>query len=222
VAEVRRLAAELRARFPALHVLINNAGAIFDVRAVTSEGLERTFALNHMSYFVLTNALLDMLKANAPARIISVSSDAHMMGRLRTRDLNYEKDYFGWLAYGDSKLYNILFTYELSRRLKAGGAPLTANVLHPGLVRTGFASAREKRLNLVTWGYSIVQRFGKSVERGAETSVYLASSPEVEGVSGKYWTEKRPARSSRASHNESSQATLWALSEQIAARVAPA
>jgi NAD(P)-dependent dehydrogenase (short-subunit alcohol dehydrogenase family) len=219
MADVRRLADEFRSRYPALHVLINNAGAVFDVRAVTSEGLERTFALNHMSYFVLTSALLDMLKASAPARIVSVSSGAHATGRLREHDLNYEKGlwFWGWLAYGDTKLYNILFTYELARRLKPDGARVTANVLHPGFVRSGFGASRQQKYSLTGIFYDVARRYGMSAERGADTSVHLASSPDVEGISGTYWTLKRPVRSSPASYDETTQAKLWALSAQIAA-----
>lgn len=222
MSEVSRIADEFRAQFSTLHVLVNNAGMIFDKRQETREGLEMTFALNHMSYFLLTLRLLDMLKAAGTsthrARIVSISSEAHQMARIDFDDLQRRKSY-GFRVYGDSKLMNLLFTYELARRLQAENAPVTANAVHPGGVATGFG---QNTSGIVKFMTGVVMRpFFKTPEQGAETQIYLASSPEVEGVTGKYYDNKRPTQSTPASHDQAAQRRLWEVSEQIAAQYLP-
>jgi NAD(P)-dependent dehydrogenase (short-subunit alcohol dehydrogenase family) len=216
MAEVRQLASQFKAKYPQLHVLVNNAGATFWKREVTSEGFEKTFALNHLSYFLLTNLLLDTLKASAPARIVSVSSDAHKGARLDFDDLQAEKGYND--AYGRSKLANIVFSYELARRLSGTG--VTANVLHPGLVRTGFAD------NLGAVPAAVIGFFmrfvGLTPEQGAQTSIYLATSPEVENVTGKYWVKSKAVSSSRAAYDETTWTRLWEVSDKLVAAGAAA
>jgi NAD(P)-dependent dehydrogenase (short-subunit alcohol dehydrogenase family) len=212
MADVRRLADEFRTRYTQLDVLINNAGAIFMTREQTAEGLERTFALNHMSYFLLTNLLLDMIRASAPARIINVSSGAHLQGSFDARNLQGERGYSGFGAYSRSKLLNIMFTYELARRLDGTG--VTANALHPGLVRTGFGHNNGR---LLSEAFRVFQRFGIDARQGAETPIFLASSPEVEGITGQYFVRKKAVRSSARSYDRAAQSTLWEISERIAA-----
>jgi NAD(P)-dependent dehydrogenase (short-subunit alcohol dehydrogenase family) len=211
--EIRRLAAEFRARYDRLDVLLNNAGAIFARRQTTADGFEMTFALNHLSYFLLTNLLLDVLKASAPARIINVSSDAHRSAQMNFDDLQHEKScgMGGFQAYGRSKLANVLFTYELARRL--AGTGISANALHPGFVATGFGRNMPGLMNRVM---GIMHRFALTPEQGAQTLIYLASSPEVEGMTGKYFDKNRPMRSSPASYDEAAQKRLWDISERLA------
>jgi NAD(P)-dependent dehydrogenase (short-subunit alcohol dehydrogenase family) len=209
--EVRRLADEVLAAYPRLDVLVNNAGGYWAHRHTTEDGLERTFALNHLAPFLLTNLLLPRLRASAPARVVTVSSGAHVTGRIDFDDLQGEKGYGGQRAYGQSKLANVLFTYELARRLE--GAGVTATVLHPGVVRTGFA--REDSGRLMGLGLPLARPFMKSPEQGARTSVHLASSPEVEGVTGRYFVGGRPVRSSRASYDEAVAARLWEVSARL-------
>ncbi|MBZ0282729.1 MAG: SDR family oxidoreductase [Anaerolineae bacterium] len=213
MAEVQQVADQFKAKYQKLHVLVNNAGASFLKREVTAEGLEKTFALNHLSYFLLTNLLLDTLKASAPARIVNVSSDAHKGARLDFDDLQSEKGNFGANAYGRSKLANIVFSYELARRLSGTG--VTVNVLHPGLVRTGFASNMGVVLSTVI---DFFMRFvGLTPEQGAQTSVYLATSPDVENVTGKYWVKSKAVSSSPASYDEATWTRLWEASDKLVA-----
>jgi NAD(P)-dependent dehydrogenase (short-subunit alcohol dehydrogenase family) len=206
-AEIRRLADEFLSRYDRLDVLVNNAGAMFWSRQETVDGLERTFALNHLSYFLLTNLLLDRLKASGPARIVSVSSDAHQGAQMNFDDLQGKRSYSGMRAYGQSKLANVLFTYELARRLN--GTVVTANALHPGFVGTNFAANNGGIIRLVM---SILHRFALSPEQGAQTSIYLATSPEVEGVTGKYFERSKPAPSSKLSYDETVARRLWDVS----------
>lgn len=213
LAQVRRLAGAFRQRHNELHVLVNNAGAIFARRQETVDGLERTFALNHLSYFLLTCELLPLLRASAPARIINVSSDAHRSGGFSTLDfddLQSRRRYFSFTAYGRSKLANVLFTYALARRL--AGSSVTANAMHPGFVRSGFGSG-----NGPLWAaiYRVINRFALSPEQGAETAIYLAASPEVEGQTGQYYHLCRPVRSSAASYDQAAQERLWAISRDL-------
>lgn len=219
MAEVRRLANELRQGYSRLDVLINNAGAIFARRQATVDGYERTFALNHLSQFLLTNLLLSMLEAGAPSRIINVSSQAHEGGAIDFDDLQGERSYGigGGRAYSRSKLANIMFTYELARRL--AGAGVTANALHPGTVATRFG---EDNGGMMRLGMRMFHRFAISAEEGADTIIYLASSPEVEGVTGRYWEKRRPIRSSPASYDEGAQKRLWDVSAQMTGLVASA
>jgi NAD(P)-dependent dehydrogenase (short-subunit alcohol dehydrogenase family) len=209
--DVRRLAAEFQAQYPRLDVLLNNAGAVFLSRQTTVDGYERTFALNHLAPFLLTHLLLDRLKADAPARVVTVSSMAHRGQTIDVDDVNQtRRGYSAWRAYGESKLANIMFTYALARRLENSG--VTANTLHPGFVATGFA-----RNNGPLWqvAMTLVRPFAISPERGAQTSIYLASSPDVAALSGRYFVNSKPAKSSQASYDVATQERLWSLSEQM-------
>ncbi len=211
-AEVRRVAAEFKRKYDRLDVLLNNAGAYFAARQTNADGQEMTWALNHLNYFVLTNELLDVLKASAPARIVNVSSDAHRVARgINFDDPEFKHGYNGWGAYSHSKLANVMFTYELARQL--AGTNVTANVLHPGFVATGFG---HNNGGVLRSGMSLLQKIvAKRPEQGAATSVYLASSPEVEGVSGRYFADCKAVKSNAASYDVAAQQRLWALSEQI-------
>ncbi len=180
--EVRRLANEFKSKYSHLHVLLNNAGAVFLQRQLSVDGIEMTFALNHLAGFLLTNLLVDTIEASAPARIINVSSGAHTSGKIEFDNLQGERSY-GPRAYGNSKLANILFTVELARRLEGTG--VTVNALHPGFVATGFAKNNGKVIAALISIFSPL--VARSPEKGAETSVYLASSPDVEGITGKYF-----------------------------------
>jgi retinol dehydrogenase 12 len=206
-AEVRRVAREFKDKYSRLHVLVNNAGAIFTRRETTTEGFERTWALNHLSYFLLTQELLELLKASAPARIVNVASTMHTGGVIDFDDLQGEKSYGGIRAYSQSKLANVLFTYALARRLEGTG--ITANCLHPGGVATGFGQNTPGALKLLL---RLAKPFLITAEQGAATSIYLASSADVEGVSGIYFAKCKPAHSSAVSHDEVLQERLWELS----------
>jgi len=210
-AEVRRLAAEVLATYPRLDVLVNNVGGYWAHRHVTGDGLEHTFALNHLAPFLLTNLLWDRLLASAPARVITVSSGAQAMGRIDFDDLQGERNWSGQRAYNQSKLANVMFTYELARRLEGTG--VTATVLHPGVVRTAFGAedpAGWQRLFL-----PLVRPWLKSPAQGAETPIYLASSPEVAGVTGRYFANRKPKTSNRASYDTEAQARLWRVSADL-------
>jgi NAD(P)-dependent dehydrogenase (short-subunit alcohol dehydrogenase family) len=217
-AEVRALAAQVSQRWPKLHILVNNAGAVFAGRRETTDGIERTWALNHLAYFLLTDLLLPALRAGSEpgctARIVNVASRAHKRVRgIRWDDVEHRRWYFGPLAYGQSKLANVLFTYALARRLAAAGQGVTANVLHPGVVRTNMG-----RNNRAPWwwlGYTVFGWFGISPERGADTVIYLAAAPEVEGVSGQYFVERRAVPSSAASRDADAAERLWVMSARM-------
>jgi len=209
-ADVHRLAGEFQGRYARLDVLVNNAGAIFTKRRLSADGIEMTFALNHLGYFLLTNLLLDTLKASPPARIVNVSSDAHRGAQMNFSDPQGERRYGGWRAYGQSKLANLLFTYELARRLEGTG--VTVNAVHPGFVATGFGRNNRGLFALLI---RLAQLTALSPEQGAETLIYLATSPEVEGVTGKYFVKKRPVESTRASYDQSAAQRLWQLSAQL-------
>jgi len=214
MAQVRQVAEQFLARNDRLDVLINNAGAVFSSRQVTAEGYEMTMALNHLNYFYLTQLLQDRLLASAPARIVNVSSDAHKGGSINFDDLMSEKKYSAFGVYSMSKLANVMFTYELARRLEDSG--VTANALHPGFVASNFG-----RSNGGMWGalMPVLQLFAISPEKGAETTIHLAMSPEVQGVTGKYFVKKQPAKSSAASYDEAAQRRLWDVSEQLVRQV---
>ena len=171
-----------------------------------------TWALNHLNYFLLTDLLLDVIKASAPARIVNVSSGAHTGAqRINFDDVEFKHGYSGWTVYSHSKLANVMFTYELARRLE--GTPVTANALHPGFVATGFGHNNGGLMNI---GMNVVQKIAaRKPEQGAATSVYLASSPEVEGVTGRYFSDQKETRSSAASYDVDAQRRLWNLSEQM-------
>ncbi|MBP1704196.1 MAG: short-chain dehydrogenase/reductase, partial [Chloroflexi bacterium] len=206
--QIHRLAEAFKAKYSRLDVLVNNAGAFFSKRQESVDGIEMTLALNHLNYFLLTNLLLDTLKASAPARIINVSSNAHMGTQINFADIESRRRYISWTAYAQSKLANVLFTYELARRLEGTG--VTANALHPGFVATGFG---QNNHDLVGWGTRIVQRIAaRSPEQGARTIIYLASSAEVDQVSGKYFVDEKEARSSPASYDADTALHLWDLS----------
>ncbi len=209
-AEVRQLADEFLSQHDRLDVLVNNAGGIFLRRELTIDGIEMTFALNHLSYFLLTNLLLDVLKSSAPARIINVSSGAHRNRKINFDDLQFERGYRLFKAYGQSKLGNILFTYELARRLE--GTRVTANALHPGLVATDIA--RDNGW-LFRFFQPILLRNARTPEQGAATGIYLATSPEITGVSGCYFHDKKAVRSSAASYDEEAARRLWEVSEKL-------
>ena len=215
LAEVRRISAQFKEKYGRLDVLINNAGAMYQERQVTSEGFELTFALNHLGSFLLTASLLDTLKASAPARIINVASISHKDAELDFDDLQSEKNYSAHQAYSRSKLANIMFTYELARRLARSG--VTANVLHPGLLRTGFRDNLNRSSMQRIAEAIFMQVAAVSPEYGARTSVYLASSAKVEGLTGKYWYKEKPMQSSPASYNESTWTRLWDVSERMVA-----
>ena len=207
-AEVRRLAAAILEVYPRLDVLVNNVGGFWATRHVTADRLERTFAVNHLAGFLLTNLLLDRLRASAPSRVVTVSSAAHAMGSIDFDDLQGERGYSGQTAYNQSKLANVLFTYELARRLAGSG--VTANALHPGVVDTGFGAEDPSRI--YRYLVPLVRPFMKTPERGAATSIYLASSPEVAGISGRYFVDRKARTSSKASHDDDAAARLWRVS----------
>jgi NAD(P)-dependent dehydrogenase (short-subunit alcohol dehydrogenase family) len=216
--QVRQLAETFKQKYQRLDVLLNNAGAFFAKREESLEGIEMTWALNHLNYFLLTDLLLDVLKASAPARIVNVSSGAHTGAkRINFEDVEFKAGFSGWSAYGHSKLANVMFTYELARRLD--GTKVTATVLHPGFVATGFG---HNNGGVMRSGMAIMQKIiAKKPEQGAETSVFLASSPAVEGVTGKYFSSKKETKSSAVSYDVAAQQHLWELSEQmVGAKVA--
>ena len=210
-AEVRRLAAQVLDAYPKLDVLVNNVGGCWANRHVTADGLEHTFAVNHLAGFLLTDLLLDRLKASAPARIVTVSSGAQTTGKLNFDDLQGETGYSGMRAYSQSKLANVVFTYELARRLQGTG--VTANTLHPGLVRTSFAAEDGPAfLKVLT---PIVRPVMKSPERGAVTSVYLASAPEAESMTGQYFINRKPKKTQKGSYDPALWSRLWEVSEEL-------
>ena len=213
--DIRRVAHDLADSYPRIDVLLNNAGAIFWKRKQTAEGYEATFALNHLNYFLLTNLLLDQLKAAPSARLVNVASRAHVGASVDFDDLDgmavYKRRMGGWIAYQRSKLQNIMFTNALARRLE--GTNVTANALHPGFVKTRFGKDNGGAFAVIL---NIGMRFSAiSVQKGAETQTYLARSPEVEGVSGKYFSECRQTTSTKQSMDEAAQERLWAISEEM-------
>ncbi len=213
--EVRRLAEEFVRRHDRLDVLVNNAGALLMDRRVSVDGIEMTFALNHLAYFLLTDLLLDRLRASAPSRIVVVSSDAHRGVTMDFDDLGGRAKYRGFRAYSRSKLANVLFVRELARRLEGTG--VTANALHPGFVASGFFSGDGP----AWWAMRrLAGLFAVTPERGAKTSVYLASSPEVEGVTGQYFVKEKPVEPSWAARDEEAARRLWRVSEEMTGQVA--
>jgi len=208
---VRRVGREIASAEPRIDVLINNAGAMFYDRQVTVDGLERTFATNHMAYFILTLALRPSLIAAAPARVINTASDAHRSAKLDFEDLQCEKKYRAFTAYGRSKLSNILFTRELARKL--AGTGVTANSLHPGVVNTRFANDGHGALYHV---FRVVKTFALTPEKGAETTIYLASSPDVAGVTGEYFRKCARATPTKEAQDDDAAGRLWAESLRLA------
>jgi NAD(P)-dependent dehydrogenase (short-subunit alcohol dehydrogenase family) len=210
-ADVRRVADQFKARHDRLDVLLNNAGLLVTDRRTTVDGLEETFAVNHLAYYMLTRELLDVLRASGRARIVNVSSEAHRHAKIQWDDLQFERrGYSQWRAYGQSKLANILFTYELARRLD--GTRVTANCLHPGVIGSGFGQTYG---GATAFFVKLARPFMLTPEEGARTSVYLATSPEVEGVTGHYFSRCKPIRSNALSYDEVAQRKLWALSEEM-------
>jgi NAD(P)-dependent dehydrogenase (short-subunit alcohol dehydrogenase family) len=202
LADVRSLAGEVRNRHPQLHVLVNNAG-LFSFSGKTGDGFETTFAVDYLAPFLLTNLLLELLKASIPSRIVNVSSVGHYGGHIDLEAIQKGGGATGWGAYSNSKLALVMFTYELAGRLQGTG--VTANCLHPGAVATGI------------WRIppALVRPFMKSAKEGAETSIYLASSPEVEGVTGKYFDNKSEKRSSEESYDEKKALALWDVTSKM-------
>jgi NAD(P)-dependent dehydrogenase (short-subunit alcohol dehydrogenase family) len=209
-AQVHQLAEEFQRRFARLDVLLNNAGAFFAKRHVSVDGIEMTLALNHLAYFLLTHLLLDTLKATPAARIVNVSSDAHRKTQFDFADPQGAHRYRGWPAYCQSKLANLLFTYELARRLLDTG--ITANAVHPGFVATRFGHNNRGLVALCVW---LAQFTALSPEQGAETLIYLATSPEVADVTGTYFVQKRAVESSRESYDQAAAQRLWQLSREL-------
>jgi retinol dehydrogenase 14 len=209
--EVRRLAGEVLRREARIDVLINNVGGYWNTRHVTADGLEHTFAVNHLAPFLLTHLLLEHLERCAPARVVTVASNAQAFGRIDFDDLQGARSYSGARAYNQSKLANVLFTYELARRLRT--ATITANAVHPGLVSTSFGAAdpgRTQRLFV-----PVLRPFMKSPADGAATSIHVASAPGLERTTGRYFVNGKAARSSRRSYDESLAARLWAVSADL-------
>lgn len=224
--DIRRIAAEFLARHKQLHVLLNNAGAIFTKRELSADGHELTFALNHLGYFLLTDLLLPVLKETAQAddnpskeaRIINVASHAHFRTALDFENLMHERGYGAFPVYKRSKLANILFTYELARRLqKEGASGVTVNCLHPGFVESGFGHNNTNNKFFSTIVGLGQKLFAITSEEGAKTLIYLAVSPEVSGVTGKYFYKEKEVRSSRQSHDEAAAQRLWQESVKLVA-----
>ena len=209
--ETRRVGRLIAENEPRVDVLVNNAGAMFANRRVTAEGLELTFALNHMAYFLLTAALVEPLAAASPARVVSTSSVAHQGMRLDFSDLQSAKNYNGWRAYGRSKLANILFTREAARRLASVG--VTANCFHPGFVASRFGSASGGWTSRLL---PLARAFAITPKRGADTLVYLASSPKAATVNGAYLVKRKAVQPSAAARNDAAAKALWAASESLA------
>jgi NAD(P)-dependent dehydrogenase (short-subunit alcohol dehydrogenase family) len=207
-AAVRKLAAEVLSRYPRLDVLVNNAGAMYTTRQLTADGIELTWAVNHLAPFLLTTLLLDRLEASAPARIITTASDAHRGAQLPFENLNAEHSYRGFGRYGQTKLANILFTLELARRLEGRG--VTAYCFHPGLVASGFN--RNNGL-LMSLAMTVLGPVSRSSEKGAETLVWLATSPQVAQTNGAYFVDERPAMPSPAGQDREAARRLWEVSE---------
>jgi NAD(P)-dependent dehydrogenase (short-subunit alcohol dehydrogenase family) len=210
---IRVLAGQLADAYPRLDVLVNNAGLMLRERRLTEDGIEATFAVNHLAYFLLTRLLEPALAAGAPSRVVNVSSRAHRSGTLSFDDLMGSRAYNGWQAYAQSKLANVAFTYELARRLEGRG--VTVNCLHPGVVGTNIGHDGPSRIR---YGIKLVRPFLLSPARGADTPVYLASSSEVEGVTGKYFVRRRAERTSDESYDRAVAARLWRVSEELTAQ----
>lgn len=210
LSDVRRLAALVRARTDRLHVLVNNAGGAVMERTLSQDGIERTLAVNHLAPFLLTNLLLDLLKGSAPARIVNVASEAHRGGRFSFDDLQNERRYRAFQVYGQTKLQNVMFTYELARRLTGTGVTVTA--VHPGVVDTGIWNAA------TGWAVPVVrvmQWFMITPERGAAPLIRLASSADVEGITGVYYKRFKPVRTAEPSNDPAAQARLWDASARL-------
>ncbi|MEV4620723.1 SDR family oxidoreductase [Asanoa sp. NPDC049573] len=213
LAQVRQLADDVRQRLPRLNVLVNNVGGYWNTRQTTTDGLERTFALNHLAPFLLTNLLLDRLRESAPARVVTVSSQAHANGRIDFDDLQGVRDYSGARAYSKSKLANLLFTYELARR--SPDLSVTANAVHPGVVNTSFGAEDPGAVQRLL--VPLLRPFMKTPASGAATSIWVASAPELERVTGSYFDNGKPRRSAENSYDRAVAARLWQISSDLVA-----
>ena len=209
-AEIRRLAEEFRRSHDRLDVLVNNAGLVQSERTETPDGIETQLAVNHLAPFLLTNLLLDLLEESAPSRIVTVSSDGHRWGKIDLDDLQSRKRYRAFPVYGMTKLANILFTRELAERLEGTG--VTANSMHPGGVNTNFGNNNSGIMAVL---FRAFKPFMRTPEQGADTLIYLASSPEVEGMTGKYLADRKIKVASDAAYDETLQKKLWEASEQL-------
>jgi retinol dehydrogenase 14 len=208
--EVRRLAREFEERHDRLDVLINNAGVVQSKRTETQDGIETTLAVNHLAPFLLTNLLLDLLKNSAPSRIITVASEGQRWGKIDLDDLQSKRRYRSFRVYGMSKLANIMFTYELAARLEGTG--VTANCVHPGGVNTNFGNNNRGFTTLL---FRAFKPFMRSPEEGADTIIYLASSPDVEGMTGKYLSDRKVITASEEAYDETLRKKLWEASEEL-------
>lgn len=209
--DVRRIADEFKSKYQHLHVLLNNAGGTFATRQLSIDGIEMTFALNHLAYFLLSNLLLEKMKASAPARIINVSSDAHSTSKIEFDNLQGERSFSSFEPYGNSKLANILFTIELARQLEGTG--VTVNALHPGLTNTGFGKNNPGVLMKIM--AVLIPLIARSPEKGAQTSIYLASSPAVQGLSGKYFVDSKEAQPALQAADGNVAKQLWNVSSAM-------
>ena len=209
--QLRGLAEEVLQCLPEIDVLVNNVGGFWSTRHVTEDWHERTFALNHLAPFLLTNLLLERMQHSAGARVVTVSSNAHTAGRIDFENLQGERSYSGAKAYNQSKLANVLFTYELAERLRA--TTITANALHPGVVRTAFGA--EDPASVQRFLVPIVRPFMKSPAQGAATSIHLASAPELEKVSGRYFANCKDKKSAERSYDQAVAAQLWRVSSEL-------
>jgi retinol dehydrogenase-12 len=216
-AQVRALAERFYEQHSRLDVLVNNAGAAFLFRKLSEDGLEMTLAVNHLSHFLLTNLLLPALQASPSARVVNVSSGSHYGERIDFNDLQFSRFYRPWKAYGRSKLANILFSYELARRMSGTG--ITSNALTPGMVATEIWKKVNRWLTPLI--YPVIARRAQTPSQGAQTSIYLASSREVEGISGLYYANQHPVHSSPASYDVQAARQLWEISAQLTRLEAP-
>lgn len=208
--DIRKLASQINAFYPRVDVLVNNAGLLIGKRSLTPDGIESTFALNHLGYFLLTNLLLDKIKASAPARIVNVSSEAHWAAKWEWDNLQGERKWREFRAYGNSKLANLLFTFELARRLEGSG--VTVNALHPGLVRSRMGSTASPALRVLAKVGSPIMISSK---RGADTVIWAASAQEPAGATGRYYIRRRESNSSLISRDRGVQERLWEVSERL-------
>jgi NAD(P)-dependent dehydrogenase (short-subunit alcohol dehydrogenase family) len=209
-AEVRALAEEFKRRYDRLDVLVNNAGLVQSTRTETVDGLESTFAINHLAPFLLTNLLLDMLKGSAPSRVVTVSSEAERWGNIDFDDLQSKKKYRGFPVYGMTKLANIMFTYELAERLKGTG--VTATCMHPGAVNTRFGTNNRGPMTIL---FRAFKPFMRTPEQGADTVIWLAASPDVEGASGRYYSDRKPLEPKKIANDPAARRRLWEESERL-------
>ncbi|MDH3651741.1 MAG: SDR family oxidoreductase [Saprospiraceae bacterium] len=209
--EIREVARKIRHDYPVIDVLINNAGVWYSERMLTEDGIEEVFAVNHLAYFLLTHLLYPSMALSEDGRIINVGSDSHFKGQMHFDDLSLESHYHGLRSYAQSKLANLLFTYELDRRKP--GPNVVVNCVQPGLVQTDIGLKHTRWLHRVAWKFR--RRSGVTPDEGARTQVYLATSPEVKGVSGKYWDNRSPKSSSGRSYDEAAASQLWEISKEL-------